>query len=80
MFVLSQPLSSLQALGVVSIVRIFLAGGTPFDEQRSMKPLRDMFPGQLATKQDLLTAEDMRQMKGKADVLTAIDYMLCLHR
>ena len=74
------PNPLLQALGVGPNVRIFLAGGTPFDEQRSMKPLRGMFPGQLATKQDLLPAEDMSKLAGKANLLTAIDYMVCLHR
>ncbi|XP_024533068.1 protein ESMERALDA 1 [Selaginella moellendorffii] len=68
----------LRGMGFKNSTPIFLAAGKIYKEERTMLPLKQMFPS-LQTKETLLTDEELAPFKMHSSRLAALDYTVCLH-
>ncbi|KAK2399546.1 Protein ESMERALDA 1 [Trifolium repens] len=68
----------LRGMGFTKNTSIYLASGKIYDAEKTMAPLREMFPN-LHTKETLASEEELAPFKNYSSRMAAIDYTACLH-
>ncbi|PNY08694.1 hypothetical protein L195_g005226 [Trifolium pratense] len=68
----------LRGMGFTKNTSIYLASGKIYDAEKTMAPLREMFPN-LHTKETLASEEELSPFKNYSSRMAAIDYTACLH-
>ncbi|QCD82939.1 protein ESMERALDA 1 [Vigna unguiculata] len=68
----------LRGMGFTKNTSIFLASGKIYNSEKTMAPLREMFPN-LHTKDTLASEEELAPFKSYSSRMAAIDYTVCLH-
>ncbi|KAL3692840.1 hypothetical protein R1sor_006491 [Riccia sorocarpa] len=68
----------LRGMGFRNTTPIYIAAGKIFKSERTMMPLRQMFP-YLETKETLLSPEELAPFKKHSSRMAALDYTVCLH-
>ncbi|KAK2453447.1 Protein ESMERALDA 1 [Trifolium repens] len=68
----------LRGMGFTKNTSIYLASGKIYDSEKTMAPLREMFPN-LHTKETLASEEELAPFKNYSSRMAAIDYTACLH-
>ena len=68
----------LRGMGFTKNTSIFLASGKIYNSEKTMAPLREMFPN-LHTKETLASEEELAPFKNYSSRMAAIDYTVCLY-
>nr|XP_004498294.1 protein ESMERALDA 1-like isoform X2 [Cicer arietinum] len=68
----------LRGMGFTKNTSIYLASGKIYNAEKTMAPLREMFPN-LHTKETLASEEELAPFKNYSSRMAAIDYTVCLH-
>lgn len=68
----------LLALGATNRTRVFWAGGAPYGGERALAALRAAFP-LLFNKESLATRGELAPLRPHANMLAAVDFLLCLN-
>ncbi|CAN6465902.1 unnamed protein product [Victoria cruziana] len=68
----------LRGMGFSNRTSIYVASGRIYESERTMAPLREMFP-LLQTKETLASPEELAPFKKYSSRMAAIDYSVCLH-
>ncbi|EPS71477.1 hypothetical protein M569_03283 [Genlisea aurea] len=66
----------LRALGFGSEVHIYIASGEIYGGEKSLSPLRSLFPN-LHTKRSLLSEEELGEFSSHSSRMAALDFMVC---
>ncbi|XP_031496906.1 protein ESMERALDA 1-like [Nymphaea colorata] len=68
----------LRGMGFSNRTSIYVASGKIYESERTMAPLREMFP-LLQTKETLASPEELAPFKKYSSRMAAVDYSVCLH-
>ncbi|GBG76337.1 hypothetical protein CBR_g22084 [Chara braunii] len=68
----------LRGMGFPKSTRIYIASGKIYGGEKTMQPLREMFPD-ILTKEMLLASEELAPFRSFSSRLAALDYTVCLH-
>ncbi|KAL5715364.1 hypothetical protein ACHQM5_017193 [Ranunculus cassubicifolius] len=67
----------LKGLGASNATKIYWAGGSPFEGEKALEPLRSKFP-LLYNKWALANEGEFDHIRHKSSILAAVDYLVCL--